>query len=119
MTIKHWIMLLTYPVAVSIGQVMFKAAALRLPAEGIGLRALGSPMLIGAYVLWAGLSLFWLLIIRDVPLTRAYPFVALSFLFTPLLAWIAFGEGPDLRYALGIALIAVGVVLTQKASTHV
>lgn len=118
MTIKHWIMLLTYPVAVSIGQVMFKAAALRLPAEGIGLRALGSPMLIGAYVLWAGLSLFWLLIIRDVPLTRAYPFVALSFLFTPLLAWAAFDEGPDLRYALGIAFIALGVVLTQKAPTH-
>ena len=118
MTGKLWLMLLAYPVAVSIGQVMFKAAALRLPAEGIGLRAFGSPMLIGAYALWAGLSLFWLIIIRDVPLTRAYPFVALSFLFTPLLAWIAFDEGPDLRYAVGIALIAVGVVLTQKAAIH-
>lgn len=118
MTAKLWLMLLAYPVGVSIGQVMFKAAALRLPADGIGLRAFGSPVLIGAYLLWAGLSLFWLIIIREVPLTRAYPFVALSFLFTPLLAWIAFDEGPDLRYAVGIALIAVGVVLTQKASIH-
>jgi len=116
MTAKHWLLLLAYPLAVSVGQVMFKAAALRLPAGEVSARAVLSPWLIAAYSLWVLLSLMWLFIIREVPLNRAYPFVALSFVVTPLLAWMVFDERLDLRYGFGIALIVAGVILTQRAT---
>jgi drug/metabolite transporter (DMT)-like permease len=116
MTTKHWLLLMAYPLAVSAGQLMFKAAALRLPAGDVSAKAMLSPWLIAAYSLWVLLSLMWLFIIREVPLNRAYPFVALSFVVTPLLAWTVFDERLDIRYGLGITLIVAGVILTQRTA---
>jgi len=43
------------------------------------------------------------------PLNRAYPFFALSFLFVPLLSGFLLGEPTNARYWVGIGLIVAGI----------
>jgi drug/metabolite transporter (DMT)-like permease len=48
--------------------------------------------LLSPLVLYGALSLFYVWILTFTPLSRAYPFVALAFALTPVLAAWLFGE---------------------------
>lgn len=70
--------------------------------------------------LWAALGASaggiccWLLTLRRLPLSVAYPWTALIYGITPLAgAWI-FAEVLTGRYAIGMMLILAGVVLTSR-----
>lgn len=110
-----WLLLIAFPVGVGSGQILLKLAARRLGPDISIWTAATDPMLIGAVGLYGALGVIWLMILKHIPLNTAYPFVALSFLVTPLLAWRVLGERPVGLYFLGIALICVGVAITQKA----
>lgn len=114
MTRLIWALLLAFPIGVSAGQVMLKLAAQQIGPRATVASAL-SPMLVAAITLYGLLGLIWLVILRYIPLNTAYPFVALSFAVTPLLAWLIFGDRPATLYFVGIALICAGVVITQRA----
>ena len=64
-----------------------------------------------AVALYAGATLLWVRILTTVPLSRAYPFVALAFVLVPAAGYMFFGEPITLRYALGTALIVIGVAI--------
>jgi len=74
------------------------AKALTLP--GVWLAALG----------YGGTFVVWMMILRMMPLSRAFPMTGLAYVTVPLLAWIILGERVDLTRGLGIALIVAGVV---------
>jgi drug/metabolite transporter (DMT)-like permease len=74
------------------------AKALTLP--GVWLAALG----------YACTFVVWMMILRMMPLSRAFPMTGLAYVTVPLLAWIILGERIDLTRGLGIALIVAGVV---------
>ncbi|MFL9827685.1 hypothetical protein [Rhodoplanes sp. SY1] len=97
------------------GQMLFKLAALRLPAEAGGAARLASLVqngwFVAAVLLYGVLSVFWVWVLTFTPLSRAYPFVALAFAVTPLVAALAFSEPLSLRLVLGILVIAGGLVL--------
>ena len=57
------------------------------------------------------LAIWWVWILTFIPLSRAYPFVALAFAITPMLGGWLFDELINLRLALGIAAIVFGLVL--------
>ena len=70
--------------------------------------------------LWAAIGsaaagiFFWLLTLRRLPLAVAYPWTALVYVLTPLAgAWL-FAEVLNGRYAIGIAFILAGVLLTSR-----
>jgi drug/metabolite transporter (DMT)-like permease len=109
-----WILLILFPVGVGGGQILLKMAAQRLQS-GLHPALLLDPMLIGAVALYGTLGLVWLYILKEIPLNTAYPFVALSFAVTPLLGWFILNDRPNGYYFLGIALICVGVAITQRA----
>lgn len=74
--------------------------------------------------LWAALGASaggigcWLLTLRRMPLSAAYPWTALIYVLTPLAgAWL-FAEALTGRYAFGMALILAGVVLTSRSVTR-
>jgi drug/metabolite transporter (DMT)-like permease len=104
-----------YAAGMAGGQILFKAAALRLPAEVpfaervVGL--LQNGMFIAALALYLVLSVLWVWVLSFTPLSRAYPFVALAFVITPILGGLVFGEPISMRLALGIATIAFGLFL--------
>jgi drug/metabolite transporter (DMT)-like permease len=97
------------------GQMLFKLAALRLPQDGSAVeRAFG--LLQNGYFLLALaayfiLALLWVWVLSFTPLSRAYPFVALAFVLTPVLGGLLFGEALSVRLLAGIAAILCGLLL--------
>jgi drug/metabolite transporter (DMT)-like permease len=107
--------LAAYAAGMAGGQLLFKAAALRMPAEGTfaeRLLALAhNGYFIAALVVYLGLSLVWVWLLRFTPLSRAYLFAALSFALVPLAAALAFDEPLSARFVLGAVLTVCGLIL--------
>jgi drug/metabolite transporter (DMT)-like permease len=59
--------------------------------------------------LYAALAVFWVWVLSFTPLSRAYPFVALAFAFTPLLGGLIFGEVISTRLFIGLLFILCGL----------
>lgn len=70
--------------------------------------------------LWAALGAsvggigFWLLTLRRLPLSAAYPWTALIYVATPLASVWFFAEVLTGRYVFGLALVLAGVLLTTR-----
>jgi undecaprenyl phosphate-alpha-L-ara4N flippase subunit ArnE len=109
-----WFLLLAFPVGVGAGQVLLKIAAQRMQ-PGVSLATVSDPLLWLAAGLYGALGVIWILILKQIPLSTAYPFVAVSFAVTPLLGWLLLGDKPAGLYFVGIGLICAGVAITQRA----
>jgi drug/metabolite transporter (DMT)-like permease len=112
LTLLQILLLTAYAGGMSAGQLLFKMAANAMaPQMSVpGLLALFcNPYFLSALVLYAGLALLWVWILSFTPLSRAYPFVALAFALTPLLAGSLFGETISLRLIIGLLLILGGL----------
>ncbi len=103
-----------YALAMTIGQILFKLAALASPPAGdFGSRLLGlarNGFCAAAIALYAVLAIVWVWILSFTPLSQAYLFVALAFALTPLAAGIFFGEPISLRLVVGISLVSAGLL---------
>jgi drug/metabolite transporter (DMT)-like permease len=107
-------LLLTYALGMAGGQLLFKMAGLRFAAArhaGGWLALLANPYFVAAVVLYAALSVLWVWVLSFTPLSRAYPFVALAFALTPVLAVMIFAEPLSARLLIGIAFILGGLYL--------
>jgi undecaprenyl phosphate-alpha-L-ara4N flippase subunit ArnE len=106
--------LLAVAFMLGIGQLLFKIAAERLVVDrGWGAFAwslVGWPM-ISVLLLYAVATVLWVYLLHGLALSRAYPFIALVFVFVPLLSWLAFRDALDLRYGIGLALMMAGLYL--------
>ena len=116
LTAAQILLLLSYAAAMSAGQLLFKAAAQQLgaaePSLPARLIALGtSGYFLGALLLYIGLTVLWVWILTFTPLSYAYPFAALAFAITPLLAAGVFGDPISPRLMLGCLLIVCGIVV--------
>jgi drug/metabolite transporter (DMT)-like permease len=113
-------LLVVYALGMSIGQVLFKLSADRSESElakGFLGSLLGNGYFWFALILYGALTLQWTWMLTRLPLSRAYPFVALAFVFTPVLAFMFFGEQLDPWYFVGLALILSGLgVLVWKTA---
>lgn len=108
-------LLCAYALGMAAGQLLFKSAAARLaPGEALVDRLLGLALnvyFVAAIALYFSLSVLWVWVLSFTPLSRAYPFVALAFAVTPILAGVLFGEPLSARLLVGIAVILCGLVL--------
>jgi drug/metabolite transporter (DMT)-like permease len=108
-------LLLAYAAGMAGGQLLFKAAALRYASDApLGERLLSlvqNVYFLAAIVLYVALTVLWVWILTFTPLSRAYPFVALAFAITPLLAGFVFGEAVTARLMIGIGFILGGLLL--------
>jgi drug/metabolite transporter (DMT)-like permease len=108
-------LLVAYAAGMAGGQLLFKAAALRMPAEGTMAERLAAlaqnGYFLAALALYLALSLLWVWLLRVTPLSRAYLFVALSFVLVPLAAAAAFEEPLSARFVLGAVLTICGLLL--------
>jgi len=107
--------LTAYSIGMAGGQILFKLAALRsMPSRSLAERALDliqNGYFLAALVLYSVLSVLWVWILSVTPLSRAYPFVALAFVLTPLLGGLLFDEAISIRLLGGMALILCGLFL--------
>lgn len=56
----------------------------------------------------------WSAVLREAPLSRAYPFMGLSFILVAWLSSVFFGEELTVSKLLGTVLVAVGVVVASR-----
>jgi drug/metabolite transporter (DMT)-like permease len=88
-------------------------AALAEPFQIVG-RVLATPMVLaglGLYVLGAAV---WLTVLSRVPLSLAYPVLALSYVVTPIVSWMVLGESiPSMRW-IGLGTICLGVLIISR-----
>lgn len=98
---------------ISIGQLLFKAAALE-SKNGDGLFSPKPIILACAAVLLYGLtSIVWIWILRSEKLGQIYPTMALAFIFVPLGSHFVFGERFGQNYMVGLTLIVAGIAMTN------
>jgi len=96
--------------ALAIGQVLFRLAALRMNPNLPALQQWGlNPHLWAALVVYGVATIAWVAVLRQVPLHLAYPFVALAFFLVPLLAFWLLNEPVRWSTWVGAFLIASGV----------
>jgi drug/metabolite transporter (DMT)-like permease len=115
LSVTQIVVLCAYAAGMAGGQVLFKLVAMRFagdaPLAGRVLELLQNGIFLLAMVLYLALALLWVWILSFTPLSRAYPFVALAFAITPVLASLLFSEPMTVRLAMGIAVILCGLVL--------
>ena len=99
------------------GQLMFKAASRSLPAfsELGALRLLytmfTTPVILAGFFCFFISALLWIVALRSVPLSVAYPMVALSYVIIFVGSHFLFMEPLSWRHWGGAALIVAGILL--------
>lgn len=96
----------------ALGQVLFKFAASAFqPGSLSGYLSLP---LFSALVIYAVATIMWLLVLSRTPLTAAFPFYGLGFIFVPLLSRLVLGEQLRASTIVGGVIILVGVVVSSR-----
>ncbi len=78
------------------------------------LKALLNPFLLAGMGVYAISILSWLIVLSKVQVSIAYPFLSIGFIFSAIVAYLAFGEALSGYKILGIALICLGLVFLTK-----
>jgi undecaprenyl phosphate-alpha-L-ara4N flippase subunit ArnE len=95
----------------SLGQVLFKHASsvldLSKPATLISLP------LLAALTVYAVATVAWLFVLSLMPLSTAFPFYGLGFVFVPCLSWWFLHEPIRPSVIIGGVVIMVGVFITS------
>ncbi|WP_182120436.1 EamA family transporter [Acidovorax sp. FHTAMBA] len=99
---------------ISLGQVLFRKAALSLSVTPSASEWLFNTWLIAALVLYAITTVGWVWVLRHAPLSMAYPVMGLAFLIVPCLSWLFLGEPIRVPTLIGGALILAGIALTAQ-----
>ena len=107
MSISQVILIFLTVVLLSIGQVLFKLAAMDI--KNVNFFSILQPKLILALCLYGVATIMWIAILRHTPLRLAYPFVALAFLIVPVLSWLWINEPISVNAFVGGAVILIGV----------
>lgn len=101
--------------ALALGILMGLAAQLLLKHGAMGggniVAQFLSPWTIGGLALYGFAAFFYVLALRAIPVSVAFPSVALSYVLVALLGNLWFGEAITVPHIAGIALIVVGVGL--------
>jgi drug/metabolite transporter (DMT)-like permease len=113
MTPKDMALCSVFAVALPVGQMMFKWAAIynaRLTGPLV-LRVVTNLPLIGAFAWYGVTALFWFYVLTRVPLSTAYAFSLVGSCLVPIMAWLIFKEQPSWSMAAGYVLMFCGLAL--------
>lgn len=117
-SLRQLLELISFPVAIAAGQLLFKRAAGQAAnSTGIAwlLDVARLPTMWLAIALYGGATLLWVRVLTTTPLSRAYPFMALAFVLVPLASHVFFQEPVNSRHILGTVLIVAGVLVVARA----
>lgn len=119
---ENIVCLVVFTALLAAGQVLFKKIGLTIAGLPLtaGLRvALCDPLLYCALTLYGFATLMWVWILSRVPLSQAYPWIALGTVVVSLLGWRVFGERLVPMFWVGMMLIVAGLLVIQCASHRV
>jgi multidrug transporter EmrE-like cation transporter len=99
--------------ALALGQILFKLASRNLDGGAWGF--LFSPVFVLALAVYGAATLAWIFVLRQWPLTIAYPANALAIVTVLVCGVLFFGESLALPQILGLVAIVGGLVLLGLA----
>ncbi len=112
-----YLCLILVPLMLSTGQFLFKKTSEALVVNSLP-RFMGSllatPLFWAALFIYGAATLLWMFVLSRVPLSRAMPFVALTFVIVPIISTVFLGERLSFMYWIGLLAIVVGVVVTVE-----
>lgn len=110
----------------TVGQIMLKTgmnnAGGKANAAGMAalldaVKAIANPWVLMGFTFYGISSILWLMILKRVSLSSAYPMISLSYVFVVILSALFLGERPNWgTTAPGLLLIIVGVTLIGLGS---
>lgn len=98
-------------VLLSVGQILFKKSAVVASGENFLLGLVNFWMFL-ALLIYGFSTVLWVWLLKDIPLSTAYPFAALAFVLVPIGSVFLFGEVLSVRYLVGCTMILGGIILT-------
>lgn len=104
------------------GQILMKKGLIQLGT--MSLNAVGvinfvhkiilSPVIICGFFIYGVSSVIWLMALSKVELSLAYPMLAGSYVVVAILAHFLFGEQLSFTRMIGLAIIAIGVIVLSR-----
>jgi len=103
------------------GQLLFKSGVDQMGGFTIGDRVVSQGIrLLTTWQIVAGLAfyslgwLMWMAVLSRFPLSFAYPFTTLNYVFITLFSWVALKETISPLQAIGIAVICTGLFILSR-----
>jgi multidrug transporter EmrE-like cation transporter len=109
--------LLSFPLLMSIGQVMFRHSALQTagkPLSALLPALLKVPIFYGAILLYGFCTVLWIWLLARYTLSIAYPFAAIAVAAVPVVEMLVFRQRMPPLYWLGLGLIMAGVLIIAR-----
>lgn len=118
LSVPKTLLLVCMALLLAIGQLLLKAGVQTASAESgkTTLPALALSLAV-AWQFWAAIMvcgfavLLWAWILTFIPLSKAYPFVVLAFVFTAVLESVFFGAQISLKFFVGCSFILAGLLV--------
>lgn len=79
------------------------------------IRAFKSPFVVGGFLCYGLSSLIWLIILSRVPLSWAYPMIAMGYVVVVILSRVLLNEHVSATRLVGTLVICAGVILVSRS----
>lgn len=103
----------------AVGQILFKRTALAMAGRPLSpellISALLTPTFVLALTVYAVATVVWVLALTALPLSKAYPYMALSFVIVPFLSALIFGEPIGPMRIVGLVFVTIGVLFVARS----
>ena len=114
MTAVRYASLIFCVLGIAGAQVFLKMCGSQVKENGLLSLLYFGPFYVSA-TMYAFLTILWIWAIQDIPLSRAYPLMAITFIAVPILSRIFFGDSLSPTYWVGTALIVAGTLVVVRA----
>lgn len=117
-SVSDIMLLFTFPAIMSVGQIMFREAAVKFsgkPIDELILGLLRTPLFHAALAFYAVATIFWVWLLSRYSLSLAYPIAAFAVVFTPIIDRFFFQQHVPLTYWPGLALVICGVIVIVRS----
>lgn len=98
---------------IAMGQILIKGAGVAWSQAGSLFDATFALWIGSAFFIYSSASIGWVYILKAVPLSAAYPFLGITFLFVPIAAHLFFNESLGWRDGIAALLIISGICLVS------
>lgn len=115
MTWVQAILILSTVTLLSVGQIVFKLAATEVVLNRSEfLYSLFSLKSIAGFAIYTAASILWIIALKNLELSIAYPFAALAFLIVPILSYFILDESVSWNTFAGGGFIILGVMISMR-----
>lgn len=104
--------------SMTIAQLFFKFAGIKsLKGDSVLGSLILNPWLWGSFAASAVGTICWFFALRRLPLSVAYPWTAMIYVFTPLCSALVFQDLLSIQYGIGMGFIVVGILITTSGTS--